>query len=156
MTNITYSEFTNFANTLNKFFTNIKEENEVTLEASKDFINKKLIQYKRSGKLRTETFKFKEFAIQEVIDATKLLDKSSYCGITENTVKKIKNSISLIAPILTYIFNCYLNLRIFSCDLFSWEYFHAGPQTMLDIFLFFLNGQYLQHCPFKWWWKIEE
>ena len=90
MSDITYSESVDIANTFNKFFTNIKEENDVSLETSKDFINEKFIEYKRSGKLKTETFKFKEFTIQEVIDATKLLDNSSSCGITEVPVKIIK------------------------------------------------------------------
>ena len=76
------------------------------IKTSKDFINEKFSEYKRSGKLRTETFKFKEFTIQKVIDATKLLDNISSCGITEIPVQIIKHSISLIAPILTNIFNC--------------------------------------------------
>ena len=116
MTDITYYESLDITNTLNKFFTNIKEENAVSLETSKDFINEKFIEYKRSGKLKTETFKFKEFTIQEVIDATKLLDNSSSCGITEVPVKIIKNSISL-TPICTNIFNCCLNSSTFPGDL---------------------------------------
>ena len=44
VTNIAYSESANNANTFNKFFTNIKEENEVSLETSKDFIDEKLIE----------------------------------------------------------------------------------------------------------------
>ena len=134
MTNITYSESTDIANTFNKFFTNIKEENEVSLETPKDFINEKF-EYKRSGKLRTETFKFKEFTIQEVINATKLLDNSSSCGITEVPVKIIKNSISLIAPILTYIFNCCLNSSTFPNDLkcaISLTLFKKGDRLMCD------------------------
>ena len=56
VTDITYSESVDIANTFNKFFTNIKEENDVSLETSKDFIYEKFIEYKRSGKLKTETF----------------------------------------------------------------------------------------------------
>ena len=63
----------------------------------------------RSGKLRIEPFKFKEFTIQ--------VFKLVLRGITEVLIKIIKNSISLIAPILTNILNCCFNSNTFPSDL---------------------------------------
>ena len=77
VTDITYSESVDIANTLNQFFTNIKEENDVSLETSKDFINEKFRANKQNDLLNTSSFSFEKFTEEKVIEAIKSLDSSS-------------------------------------------------------------------------------
>jgi hypothetical protein len=73
-----------------KYFTNIEMPSDITEEQSKDYINKKFSDYKKSGTLITPTFSFTKIDESDVIKAINLLNSSSSCGNTLIPVSVIK------------------------------------------------------------------
>jgi hypothetical protein len=129
------SESAEVANAFNEFFTNINGDSNLTLDASKDFINEKFRPYKQNNLLNTSSFSFEKFTEEKVIEAIKSLDSSSSCGITEVPVSVIKNSAEVLAPFLTSIFNeCITSGKIpkdLKCAI-AFPLFKKGDSSLCD------------------------
>ncbi len=129
------SEPAEVANAFNEFFTNINGDSNLTLDASKDFINEKFRAYKQNDLLNTSSFSFEKFTEEKVIEAIKSLDSSSSCGITEVPVSVIKNSAEVLAPFLTSIFNeCITSGKIpkdLKCAI-AFPLFKKGDSSLCD------------------------
>ena len=69
--NLSNSEPVDIANTFGKFFTSLNSNSNSSLEESKYFINRKFIDYKRTGTLCSEVLSFKKFSECEVLHTLK-------------------------------------------------------------------------------------